>query len=190
MGTKTSRLDVTTMLERQHEQVRGLFGRIGDGSTPTASDSFCELRRLLAVHETGEEMVVYPALRKLGADAERIAKERLAEEDEAKIALHELENIGLNEPAFATKIAALQSAVLAHAGAEERDVFPRIRQAESTSALRTMGMALQRAEEAAPTHPHPHAPQSAIANMVGGPFLATVDRVRDALRGEQHDPHR
>ncbi|HEY1740311.1 MAG TPA: hemerythrin domain-containing protein, partial [Acidimicrobiia bacterium] len=169
MATKTSRIDVTTMLESQHEQVRALFDQIGDGTTPTASDSFCELRRLLAVHETGEEMVIYPALRKIDAEAVRIAKERLAEEDAAKAALHELETIGLNEPGFAAKIVALRAAVLAHAEAEEREVFPRIRAATSTTALRTMGMALQRAEDAAPTHPHPHAPQSAIGNLVGGP---------------------
>jgi len=188
MATTTNALDVTVMLEHQHEQVKQLFAQIGDGSTAHASDAFCELRRMLAVHETAEEMVVYPALRKTGADGERIAKERLAEEDTAKSALHELETIGLNEPAFATKIADFKQAVIAHAEAEEREVFPRIRQSASPDTLVTMGRALLKAEEGAPTHPHPHAPQSAVGNLVGGPFLAMVDKVRDALRGEHGTP--
>jgi len=184
MATTTNTLDVTLMLERQHQQVKDLFTRIGDGTTPTASDAFCELRRMLAVHETAEEMVVYPALRKTGDEGERIAKERLAEEDKAKTVLHELESVALSDPAFATKIADFKRAVVAHAEAEEREVFPRIRQSASPETLVTMGRALLKAEEGAPTHPHPHAPQSAVGNLVGGPFLAMVDKVRDALRGE------
>ncbi len=181
----TDSLDVTTMLESQHEQVKQLFARIGDGTTASASDDFCELRRLLAVHETAEEMVVYPALRKAGDGGERIAQERLAEEDKAKTALHELETIGVNDAAFAAKIADFHKDVVAHAEAEEREVFPRIRQSASAATRQAMGKALQRAEEAAPTHPHPHTPQSAVGNLVGGPFLAMADKVRDALRGEQ-----
>jgi len=181
----TDTLDVTTMLERQHEQVKLLFASIGDGKTPTAADDFCELRRMLAVHETAEEMVVYPALRKLGAEGERVANERLAEEDKAKQVLHELEQIGVHEPAFAAKIAEFKQAVLAHAEAEEREVFSRLRKTASPDTLNTMGKALLRAEEAAPTHPHPHAPNSAVGNLVGGPFLAMVDKVRDAVRGDK-----
>jgi len=183
----TDALDVTTMLEKQHVQVKQLFARIGDGKTPTAADDFCELRRMLAVHETAEEMVVYPALRKLGDEGERIAKERLAEEDKAKQVLHDLEQIGVHEPAFAAKIAEFEQAVVAHAEAEEQQVFPRLREAASADTLTTMGKALLRAEEAAPTHPHPHAPNTAVGNLVGGPVLAMVDKVRDALRGEKSE---
>src|SRR3954452_12658735 len=181
----TQTLDVTVMLVEQHQQVKALLARIGDGKSPTAADDFCELRRMLAVHETAEEEVVYPALRKLGDEGERIAKARLAEEDEAKQVLHDLEQIGVNEPAFAQKIAEFQQAVLAHAEAEEQQVFPRLREHASAETLVTMGKALLRAEEAAPTHPHPHAPNSAVANVVGGPFLPIVDKVRDTLRGEK-----
>jgi hypothetical protein len=35
----------------------------------------------------------------------------------------------------------------------------------------------------APTHAHPHGPNSAIGNMVVGPFAAMVDKVRDKLKG-------
>jgi len=182
--TTTEALDVTVMLAQQHQQVNQLFTRIGNGKTGSAADDFCELRRLLAIHETAEEEVVYPALRKLGEEGERIADARIAEEDEAKQVLRDLEQIGVNEPAFGQKFAEFRRAVLAHAEAEEQQVFPRLRQASSPETLATMGKALLRAEEAAPTHPHPHAPNSAVGNIVGGPFLAMVDKVRDAISGD------
>lgn len=39
---------------------------------------------LMAVHETAEEMVVYPALRAEGDDGHRVVESRMAEKDEAK----------------------------------------------------------------------------------------------------------
>ena len=45
-----------------------------------------------------------------------------------------------------------------------------------------MRTALEKAEKMAPTHPHTHGPESAIGNMIVGPFVAVADRVRDAIR--------
>src|SRR3954464_14242915 len=117
VNTTSTSIDVTTLLEQQHEKVKQLLTRIGDGKTPGAADDFCELRRMLAVHETAEEEVVYPALRKTGDDGQRVAEERLAEEDEAKTVLHELEKIGVNDANFAAKFADFRRAVTAHAEA-------------------------------------------------------------------------
>src|SRR3954447_14447836 len=187
MTTSTQQTDVTKLLEAQHEQVKLLFGKIGNGQGLNAADDFCELRRMLAVHETAEEEVVYPALRKTGAEGEAIADARLKEEAEAKQVLQQLEKLDPKTPEFAQQIAAFATAVTAHAEAEEREVFPRIRAHASPETLRTMGEALQRAEAAAPTHPHPHAPGSeqASGNLVMGPFLAIADKVRDALRSKK-----
>jgi hypothetical protein len=38
------------------------------------------------------------------------------------------------------------------------------------------------AKKVAPTHPHPHAPNSPPGNLAVGPVLALVDRVRDAAQ--------
>jgi hypothetical protein len=38
------------------------------------------------------------------------------------------------------------------------------------------------AEKFAPTHAHRMAPESAVGNLLVGPFVAMVDRVRDAIR--------
>jgi hypothetical protein len=45
-----------------------------------------------------------------------------------------------------------------------------------------MAGALQAAEVAAPTRPHPKSGESGIANLLAGPPLALFDRARDAVR--------
>ena len=48
--------------------------------------------------------------------------------------------------------------------------------------LQQMARGLEVAEGIAPTHPHKTAPESAIGNMLVGPFVSMIDRVRDAIR--------
>ena len=164
----------------QHQQVKTLFGTLRTATGDAAEEPFEALRRMLAVHETAEEEVVYPVLRSHGGD--EIVQARLAEESEAKQALADLEKMGPKAGGFAGELAAFEKAVVAHADAEEREVFPRLRQAVDTEQRRKMGQALLAAEKMAPTHPHPKGPESAVGNLLVGPFVAMADRVRDAIR--------
>ena len=52
-------LDVIELLERQHEEVRRLFREVQQASGEDRAEAFGCLVRLLAVHETAEEMVVH-----------------------------------------------------------------------------------------------------------------------------------
>jgi hemerythrin superfamily protein len=184
--TETTRdRDVVDLLLAQHEDVRSLFAQLtaATGSAGTAKKgSFDRLVNLLAVHETAEEMVVYPVVRGSGPDGDRLADARTAEESEAKESLSELEKTGVGSPEFDAKLAAFQQLVESHAQNEEREIFPLLRASQSPEQLAKMAQSVELAERTAPTHPHPHGPQSAIGNTLVGPFVAVVDRVRDALR--------
>jgi hemerythrin superfamily protein len=172
--------DVVELLTTQHEQVKSLFASLRNATGEAANGPFDELRKMLAVHETAEEEVVYPALRSQGADD--IVQARLAEESEAKQALADLEKMGPSSPKFAGELASFEKAVLAHAEAEEHEVFPRLRQALDLEQRQKMARAVRAAEAVAPTHPHPKGPDGAMGNLIVGPFVAMVDRVRDAIR--------
>lgn len=174
--------DAVDLLTAQHVEVRRLFSQL-QGGIQGRSDTFECLVRLLAVHETAEEEVVYPALRLTGPDGERVAEARKAEENEAKTMLSDLEKIGVDGEGFDAQLESFRLAVLEHAQSEEREVFPRLRQTLDAEELQGMRTALEVAERMAPTHPHPHGPESAVGNLLVGPFVAVVDRVRDALRG-------
>jgi hemerythrin superfamily protein len=172
--------DVVDLLTAQHERVKSLFTKLKNTTGEAAQEPFDELRKMLAVHETAEEEVVYPVLRQHGADD--IVEARLSEEDDAKRILAELEKMGPTAPGFGSELAGFEKAVLAHAEAEEREVFSRLRQNVDAEQRRKMGQAVLAAEAIAPTHPHPNGPQSALGNLVVGPFVAMVDRVKDAIK--------
>jgi hemerythrin superfamily protein len=177
----TATADIVDLIGAQHDEIRRLFSQLqggGDGR----SDTFECLVRLLAVHETAEEEIVYPALRKTGGEGERVAEARKSEEDEAKTLLSDLERIGVGGEGFDAQLEAVRMAVLEHAASEEREVFPLLRQSLDPETLEKMRTSFETAEAMAPTHPHPHGPESAAGNMLVGPFVAVVDKVRDALR--------
>lgn len=172
--------DVVSLVEHQHEQIRSLFGDLTGGRAADPEATFCELRRLLAVHETAEEEILYPYVRSFDG-GDRIAEAREREEGQAKDRLAELESLAVDDPAFAERIAAFARMVDAHADAEERTVLALLRQSADADALDRMATGFRAAEAAAPTHPHPHGPDSALGNLVVGPFVAIADRVRDAI---------
>ena len=183
-GNQSTSGDAVDLLTAQHQEVRQLFSQLHTGGQGR-KDTFECLVRLLAVHETAEEEVVYPALRGTGPEGEQIAEARKAEENEAKTMLSDLEKLGVDGQGFDAQLETFRLAVLAHAENEEREVFPRLRQSLDAEKLLSMRSALESAEAMAPTHPHPHGPESALGNILVGPFVAVVDKVRDALRGRK-----
>jgi hemerythrin superfamily protein len=182
MANTEQKPDAVELLLQQHNEARLLASEVETARGDARRKAFERLVRLLAVHETAEEEVIYPVLEIAGADAARVADARKAEEDEAKKALSDLESTDIASPEFDQKFASFKQNLLRHAANEEREVFPRIRASQSPEDLRRLGDALRAAEKVAPTHPHAHGPESALGNVVVGPFVAIVDRVRDALR--------
>jgi hypothetical protein len=68
-----------------------------------------------------------------------------------------------------------------HVEEEEGELFPELRAAIGPDELRDMGSALAAAKKMAPTHPHPHAPNTPPGNIVGG-VAAAADKIRDAVQ--------
>ncbi|REE99829.1 hemerythrin domain-containing protein [Thermomonospora umbrina] len=174
--------DVVDLLQRQHEEIRGLFSQVLESTGRERRDAFRRLVRLLAVHETAEEEIVHPLVRRTGSDGERIVEERLREEREAKVLLSTMEGLDVDEPAFLRGLTELREAVLGHANAEERLEFPLVRDAFGEPERRALALAVRTAEATAPTHPHPGT-ESARRNLLTGPAVAVADRTRDLVSG-------
>jgi len=175
--------DVVLFLKEQHRQVEAGFEQVLGSSGPQRQAAFLALRRLLAVHETAEEEVVHPAARRALPDGNLIVDARLQEENEAKRLLAGLEDGDVDSPEFVRQLTQLQSSVLAHARAEEDDEFDRLAVALDQKELERMRKAVSLAEQVAPTRPHPGI-ESAVANVLTGPFVSMLDRARDALSGK------
>jgi hemerythrin superfamily protein len=172
--------DVIALLLRQHGEIRALFITLEVAKGKLKHDTFRDLVRLLAIHETGEEEIVHPAARRAGGH--EVVDARLAEEHSAKELLAELDKLGPDGEGFDEKLAQLREAVEAHAKHEEQEEFPRLREEYDEKMLHTMAKAVRAAEAIAPTHPHPGV-ESVTENLLLGPPAAIVDRARDLIRG-------
>ena len=173
--------DLIDLLKAQHGQIRDLFDEVMRSQGRERRDAFRSLVRLLAVHETAEEEIVHPMARRLpGGDG--IVDDRLAEERKAKEVLSELDGMDTDDPGFLKTLDKLRMDVLTHARAEECYEFPRMRDEFTPEQLRGFAAAVRAAEATAPTRPHPGT-ESAAKNLLTGPPLAIMDRVRDMIRG-------
>lgn len=177
-STKTT---APELLRQQHKTVMKMFSDMNRARGKDREELFDCLRRTLAVHETAEEMVVYPELRAASKTGHTIADARLTEESEAKKALSELEKLGVDDATFDERFTDFRKAVIAHADAEEADVFPFLEEHVQGKTLIDMADLILTVESMAPTHPHPHGPESALGNLVVAPFVSMVDRVRDKI---------
>lgn len=179
MTSSTKQQDVVALLLEQHRQIKQMFARLETASGAQREQLFYELVRFLAVHEAAEEIVVHPVARDSNEQVVALRKE---EENQAKQALAELYDIGMDDSRFAAKLSMAAAMIIEHAQREEAEEFPLLRKDNSPDRLQRMAAALRAAEATAPTRPHPNAGESATANILAGPPLAIFDRIRDAMR--------
>ncbi|MET7597626.1 hemerythrin domain-containing protein [Streptomyces sp. NPDC004082] len=173
--------DVVALLMRQHGDIRNLFDEVEASSGDARQDAFRRLVRLLAVHETAEEEVVHPFVRRNVEGGDEIVDARLGEERAAKETLSTLDDTDTRDPKFMPQFLSLRADVQEHARAEERYEFTLIRRSTDAAALAALAKGVKAAEAMAPTRPHPGV-ESAAANVTLGPVAALMDRTRDAVR--------
>lgn len=173
--------DVVRFLKDQHNLIKDLFEEVLSASDSKARETaFVELRQLLAVHETAEEMVVHPRVRNEAANGDEIVDARLEEEHKAKEMLSALEGMDIDSPEFIKELQTFREAVIEHAEHEEADEFTKLESNLTAEDRGRMAKAVLAAEAIAPTRPHAGV-ESAKANFMVGPFASMIDRARDAI---------
>jgi len=178
MTTTETPHDIVSLLTADHRAVEQLFETSGTAIT-RESEEFALLTEELVRHEVAEEVVVYPAITST-ADGQRIADACLDEQATAEQLLADMEK--QEDPvAFGASLDQLRAAVLAHAAHEERDVFPLLAEADASQQA-ALSARYESAKTKAPTHPHPHTPDTPPGNTILGPVAALADRWRDAMR--------
>lgn len=173
--------EVVAFLKAQHNLIEDMFDQVLHATDPKAREEpFAALRQLLAVHETAEEMVVHPRVRREDEAGDAIVDARLKEEHEAKELLSQVEKLDITSQEFIDELRKLREAVLEHARQEENDEFPVLEREVDADDLKRMGAAVRAAEAIAPTRPHPGV-ESAKLNFALGPFASMLDRARDLI---------
>lgn len=173
---------IVSLIMKDHENVKSLFSRLDMTSSEKLGDLFCELRETLVRHEVAEELTLYPLFRSEVPGADAIADARIAEQSEAEEKLQKLEKMEPEAPTFIAALTALRADVLAHAEKEQLEVLSRLSEHATPDKLNQAGARYARAVQSAPTHPHPHAPDTPPGNLVMGPVAVLADRMRDAMK--------
>ena len=173
--------DVVRFLKDQHNLIKDMFEEVLSASSDEAREkAFVNLRQLLAVHETAEEMVVHPRVRQAVEGGDIIVDARLVEEHDAKEQLSTLESMDVSSQKFLDELRLFRGSVLDHAEREELEEFTRLSRALDSDDLGRMAKAVQAAEAIAPTRPHAGV-ESAKLNFAVGPFASMLDRARDLI---------
>jgi len=173
--------EVVGFLKAQHNLIEDMFDQVLLASDPQAREKpFVQLRQLLAVHETAEEMIVHPRVRREVDSIDSIVDARLEEEHDAKELLSSIEKIDITSQQFIDELTKLRDAVLDHAQHEESYEFPKLQRELDADELKRLGAAVRAAEAIAPTRPHAGV-ESAKLNFAVGPFASMIDRARDLI---------
>lgn len=173
--------DVIRLLLEQHARIRELFTEVKQASGQEKKEAFDDLRSLLAVHETAEELVLRPVT--TSVVSEGVAQARNDEEAKANAVLERLERLDVEDPAFDSQLVDFESSVDEHAEAEEHEEFDQIITNCDEQKRQQLGTKIRAAEAVAPTRPHPSVEPSSTTQRAVGPFAAIVDRVKDAITG-------
>src|SRR5207248_11444216 len=174
--------EAVTLLRTDHETVQRLFKKF-EKARPTAhttkQDLVEKIIEELSIHAAIEEQVLYPAAREAAPDENDLVLESLEEHHIVKWVLSELDGMSPEDERFTAKVTVLIENVRHHVEEEEGDLFPALRKAMKRKDLEELAQALEKAKKAAPTHPHPRAPDTPPGNLIAGVAAGAVDRAED-----------
>ncbi len=178
-----ARMDVTELLRNEHREAEAAFALFDQMSDPgTRRELAGTLSKALSIHAGVEELVVYPVIRDKVQGGKDMINHALQEHQQVKELLVEIEKTAKTGDAqLAVLVHRLKSATLDHVAEEEGEVLPKLREALSKDELRDLGLKLMEAEQHAPTHPHPHAPNRPPANKVADMAAFVLDKARDLV---------
>jgi hypothetical protein len=168
--------DLIDVLVTDHRRVETLFAELEteDAEPGHRRDVVDVIVAELVGHAVAEQLYLYPAVRDILPDGDQVADRELRQHADARRTMDALDPAA---PTFDATLADLIAAARAHVAEQERDLFPRLRQACPADRLESLGRRAEAAKRIAPTRPHPHTP----VNKLAVPGAGLIDRVRDAL---------
>ena len=146
------------VLEAEHRELIRLAESGAAGSVFVAN---------LVRHLSAEEQYLYPTVRAVLPDGDRLAAAEVAADAELRRALRSGRDV----------VRALEG----HVDRCARRLFPALRAELDDTALVRLGNRVVIAEEAAPTRPHPGTPLVPPWNRLVEPAVGVLDKVRDVL---------
>lgn len=166
---------------RDHRRLDALLDRI-ERTTGHEQDAVLqETYRLVFPHAFAEEAVLWPVMRRVLPDGERLTLEVEQEHQEINELLADVDRGrrrgAERDAALARAVALLREDVRD----EEDELFPRLRDHLGDDELRRLGRAWEAVRWIAPTRPHPVVARRPPGNALSALPLSAIDHARDAI---------
>lgn len=143
-------MNAVTLLEDEHVTLKRMLRELDattERAVKTRTELLAKVTDALRAHETIEEELFYPALKR-HPKAKDIVLEGIEEHNVVDILLGELATLAVDDEAWGAKASVMIENIEHHIGEEEDDMFVKARQVFSAEELRELGeaMAARRAE--------------------------------------------
>jgi hemerythrin superfamily protein len=134
-------MKATDLLEKQHRKVESIFAKLDSDDKKIGKRALVEeLADNLAAHQTIEEKIFYPAVKKaLDEEGRMQVLESFEEHALAKVGLMRLLATAVDEEPFQARVTALKELIEHHVGEEEEDLFPEVEEVIDADELVAMG---------------------------------------------------
>lgn len=176
-------MDAVEILKHDHRMVEQLLRDYDAAHSDEQRRGVVEIMvRELSKHAALEEVTVYPFAKKYLSEAVNV-DEQLSEHMEVKKTLAALDGLRSGADEEARLVDELRKEVSHHVEEEEGHFLPALESALDEEALTEFGKQLDAAKAAAPTRPHPAAPDEPPALTLAAPFVTIYDRFRDRVQG-------
>jgi hemerythrin-like domain-containing protein len=184
--------DVVDVLVEDHREIEALLCEVADRDAelahpendPRLSVTIAELARHIVV----EEEYLYPVVREIVPNGDRMAADGLSLSLKAERLMKQLERSASSAADQEPIVAELLDVVRRHVETTERDLFPALRQVSTPERLGHLAGVVEMAKRTAPTRAHPGAPAGTPWNQILSPGIGLVDKIRDSVTGRATRP--
>ena len=139
-------MDGLELLKQDHQAVKDLFDQIDDAEDGKQRKKlFDQIDTQLNIHAHIEETVFYPEMQKID-QLKDMVEEALAEHQEVKTLLEEIEGLDPEAEQFSASLEELMENVEHHIAEEEDEMFPKVRERCDQATLDRLGDQLESAK--------------------------------------------
>lgn len=134
-------MDAFDLLKSDHKKVAEIFEKIegiGDEDLALRQNWYAGVRLELEIHAHIEETIFYPTL-KQAAETRDLVLEAIAEHQELKLLLIELDGMAVDNEEWGARIADLKDAVEHHVEEEENEMFEKAKEVISRKEIDDLG---------------------------------------------------
>ena len=182
--TRNGSASLIDRLEEEHREIRLAVMAVVTAAPERKKSAVRAMVRSIVKHEMGEEVVVYPAARRLGVTGDLILDARLAEQAALDHTLDRLGREDVDSERFADLLRDVAQQVELHTRYEEQTVLEPLRSQVSDERMDQLGGAYARTVAAVPPYPYPCSSpagnaRSKAAVSPRGALLTVLRRIRD-----------